>query len=269
MKTGFPAPILLAIPSSGIIPNAPTTLTYSVMPTDLVHGQIQSWNLALQRQLPASFTIDVAYVGNHGVNDPVSLQLNRGLVIGAGAAGTAAEPGIRPARQHQHDHRGQHQLQQPAGQAEPPVPERLPADDFVHVQQGDRLLFGPCLHAVQPVRFPAEPRAFGFRPHAGVRAERGLRTAGRPGQEVADRRGGGLYPGRLAGERGLHRADRRTAEHSIQQCRLECSVHQQPTERQRAGGDLRQGEVRGGVVRHDAIFRAGQRDASEMWDGTY
>ena len=87
MKTGFPAPILLAIPTNGIIPNAPTTLTYSVMPTDLVHGQIQSWNVALQRQLPASFTIDVAYVGNHGVNDPVSLQLNRGLVIGAGAAG--------------------------------------------------------------------------------------------------------------------------------------------------------------------------------------
>ena len=32
MRAGFPAPILLAIPSNGIIPNAPTTLTYSVMP---------------------------------------------------------------------------------------------------------------------------------------------------------------------------------------------------------------------------------------------
>jgi hypothetical protein len=87
MKVGFPAPILLPIPSSGIIPNAPTTLTYIVMPNDLVHGEIQSWNIALQRQLPHSFTLDGAYVGNHGVNDPVSLQINRGLVIGAGAAG--------------------------------------------------------------------------------------------------------------------------------------------------------------------------------------
>src|SRR5260370_20882761 len=86
MKVGSPAPILLPIPSSGIIPDAPTTLTYIVMPNDLVHGEIQSWNIALQRQLPHSFTLDGAYVGNHGVNDPVTLQINRGLVIGAGAA---------------------------------------------------------------------------------------------------------------------------------------------------------------------------------------
>src|SRR5260370_37191091 len=87
MKVGSPAPILLPIPSSGIIPNAPTTLTYIVMPNDLVHGEIQSWNIALQRQLPHSFTLDGAYVGNHGVNDPVTLQINLGLGIGAGAAG--------------------------------------------------------------------------------------------------------------------------------------------------------------------------------------
>lgn len=87
MKVGFPAPILLPIPSSGIIPNAPLTLTYAVMPKDLVHGHIQSWNFAVQRQLPYSFTLDTAYVGNFGVDDPVTLQLNRGLLIGAGAAG--------------------------------------------------------------------------------------------------------------------------------------------------------------------------------------
>jgi hypothetical protein len=87
MLTGFPAPILLPIPSNGIIPNAPAALTYSVMPKDLVHGHIESWNIAVQRELPASFTVEAAYVGNHGVDDPVTLQLNRGLVIGAGAAG--------------------------------------------------------------------------------------------------------------------------------------------------------------------------------------
>ena len=87
MAVGFPAPILLAIPSSGVIANAPLTLTYAVMPKDLVHGSVQSWNVALQRELPKGFTIEAAYVGNHGVNDPVVLQLNRGMVLGAGAAG--------------------------------------------------------------------------------------------------------------------------------------------------------------------------------------
>jgi hypothetical protein len=87
MATGFPAPILLPIPSNGIITNAPVTLSYGVMPKDLVHGRIQSWNVALQRELRAGFTVEAAYVGNHGVDDPVTLQLNRGLTIGAGAAG--------------------------------------------------------------------------------------------------------------------------------------------------------------------------------------
>ena len=87
MVTGFPAPILLAIPSNGIIQNAPLNLTYGVMPQDLVHGHVQSWNFALQRELPWSFTLDAAYVGNHGVDNPVAYQLNRGLTIGAGAAG--------------------------------------------------------------------------------------------------------------------------------------------------------------------------------------
>lgn len=87
MSAGFPLPILLPIPSNGIITNAPPLLSYGVMPKDLVHGHIQSWNIAFQRQLPVGFTIDAAYVGNHGVDYPTTLQLNRGLVIGAGAAG--------------------------------------------------------------------------------------------------------------------------------------------------------------------------------------
>ena len=87
MKVGFPAPILLPIPSNGVLTNAPLTLTYAVMPKDLVHGHVQSWNFAVQRELPWGFTLDTAYVGNHGVDNPVVLQLNRGLLLGAGAAG--------------------------------------------------------------------------------------------------------------------------------------------------------------------------------------
>lgn len=87
MVAGFPAPILLQIPSNGIIPNAPLNLNYAVMPVNLVHGHIQSWNIALQRELPGGFTVEAAYVGNRVLDDPVTLQLNRGLVLGGGAAG--------------------------------------------------------------------------------------------------------------------------------------------------------------------------------------
>jgi hypothetical protein len=87
MAVGFPSPILLPVPSNGIIMNAPLTLSYGVMPKDLVHGRIQSWNFAIQRELRFGFTAEAAYVGNHGVDNPVTQQLNRGLVIGAGVAG--------------------------------------------------------------------------------------------------------------------------------------------------------------------------------------
>lgn len=77
----------VANPSNGVITNAPLALTYGVMPQDLVHGSVQSWNLAVERELPAGFTFEAAYAGNHGVEDPVALQLNRGLSLGGGAAG--------------------------------------------------------------------------------------------------------------------------------------------------------------------------------------
>lgn len=87
MTVGLPAPILLQIPNNGVIQNAPLNLTYGVMQQDLVHGNVQSWNFAIQRELPWGFTLDTAYVGNHGVSNPMVLQLNRGMVLGAGAAG--------------------------------------------------------------------------------------------------------------------------------------------------------------------------------------
>jgi hypothetical protein len=87
MAVGLPAPILLPIPSNGIIQNAPLNLTYGVMQQDMTHGRVQSWNFAIQREIPWGFTLDTAYVGNHGVGNPMVLQINRGMVLGAGAAG--------------------------------------------------------------------------------------------------------------------------------------------------------------------------------------
>jgi hypothetical protein len=87
MQTGFPAPNVTPIPSNGIITNAPLNLTYSVATLNPKQRYVESWNVAIQRQLPGDFSLDVAYVGNHGVNDPISLDINRGQIPGGGASG--------------------------------------------------------------------------------------------------------------------------------------------------------------------------------------
>lgn len=89
MATGFPAPNFVQIPDNGIIPNAPLNLNYTVVRKDVDqhHPYIQSWNFSLQRQLPAGFLVDVAYVGNAGIHIGESMNINQGEIPGAGAAG--------------------------------------------------------------------------------------------------------------------------------------------------------------------------------------
>jgi hypothetical protein len=41
----------------------------------------------VQRELALRFTINVAYVGSHGVDTPATVNLNAGQIIGAGSAG--------------------------------------------------------------------------------------------------------------------------------------------------------------------------------------
>ena len=85
LASGIPAPDLVQIPSNGILP-APLSQNYSITPQDLFHGYVQSWNIALQRALPGNFALDVAYVGNHGVNVRASREINYGLVLNGGPA---------------------------------------------------------------------------------------------------------------------------------------------------------------------------------------
>lgn len=66
MAGGLPPPIVYSVPSSGIIPNAPD-LYYSYIGSDLKEGYVQSWNLTVQRALPAKFTLDAGYVGTQGI----------------------------------------------------------------------------------------------------------------------------------------------------------------------------------------------------------
>jgi Carboxypeptidase regulatory-like domain/TonB dependent receptor len=89
MGTGIPAPDFAVIPADGIIRNVNPTLTVSTVHKDLPHGYVQSWNFAVQRSLPGNFALEVAYVGNHVINESMSNGFNI----------NAARPGTGPAGQ--------------------------------------------------------------------------------------------------------------------------------------------------------------------------
>jgi hypothetical protein len=76
MATGFPAPQLAVIPSNGIITNPSLTQSDIVIPKDYKNPYVESWNLSVQQTLPLHFTMDVAYVGNHGVRSVATYNLN-------------------------------------------------------------------------------------------------------------------------------------------------------------------------------------------------
>src|SRR5262249_22288639 len=89
MASGFPPPIVAAIPPDGIIPATGALLNqnYDVINLRFREGYVEAWNFAVQRALAHNFTAEVAYVGNHGVEIPTRYNLNAGFVPGAGANG--------------------------------------------------------------------------------------------------------------------------------------------------------------------------------------
>src|SRR5262249_2404821 len=86
LRTGLPAPLLAQTPSDGIIRNG-SDQNYFTVPRDFKEPYLESWNIAVQRALPAHFVLEAAYVGNHAVGVQTRSNLNAGLVPGAGAAG--------------------------------------------------------------------------------------------------------------------------------------------------------------------------------------
>jgi hypothetical protein len=61
-------------------------LERSVGPGELKRGYIESWNLIVERKLPANFLVSAGYVGTHTVHQFADLDLNSSLP-GTGAAG--------------------------------------------------------------------------------------------------------------------------------------------------------------------------------------
>lgn len=87
MATGFPSFVPFNVPSNGIIENAPLTNSYNITPRDLASPYVQSWNFAIQRALPFKLALDLAYVGNKGVNNQTGRDINASLIPGSGNNG--------------------------------------------------------------------------------------------------------------------------------------------------------------------------------------
>ena len=84
---GFPAPSPIVIPSNGIISPAPLSQAYTVIPKDYHNPYVESWNVAVQQSLPRQFTLQLAYVANHGVHIGAAQNINLPPALGLGAAG--------------------------------------------------------------------------------------------------------------------------------------------------------------------------------------
>ncbi len=85
-QLGFPPPVDIKIPNNGIISPAPAQ-AYTVIPKDYHNPYVESWNVAVQQALPRQFTMQVAYVANHGVHIGSSQNINLPPALGLGTAG--------------------------------------------------------------------------------------------------------------------------------------------------------------------------------------
>jgi hypothetical protein len=86
-QNGFPGLIQPLIPPNGIITNPTKAATYFVVNQNFKNPYVESWNAAIQHSLPWHFVLDLAYVGNHGVDSVINYNLNAATVAGLGKAG--------------------------------------------------------------------------------------------------------------------------------------------------------------------------------------
>jgi hypothetical protein len=89
---GLASPAPVPLPSNGIY--GPATLaalgfngsTEDFFPSNYKNPHVIAWNFTIQQALPYHFALDVAYVGNHGVDIGVQTNLNASPVIAATSA---------------------------------------------------------------------------------------------------------------------------------------------------------------------------------------
>jgi Carboxypeptidase regulatory-like domain/TonB dependent receptor len=94
-QNGIPAPAPVSVPANGIFPLAGTPVANSALNyinLNFKNPYVESWNFSIQQILRKNFTLDVAYVGNHGVDTVAQPNINAGLVVGAGPLGQPEYP---------------------------------------------------------------------------------------------------------------------------------------------------------------------------------
>ncbi|PYT18427.1 MAG: TonB-dependent receptor, partial [Acidobacteria bacterium] len=86
-QNGFPPFNAAAIPSNGLISKPDPNQTYFFINPHFREPYVEAWNFAVQRSLPFNLAWEVAYVGNHGVNQPAVFNLNASTTLGANQPG--------------------------------------------------------------------------------------------------------------------------------------------------------------------------------------
>jgi hypothetical protein len=91
LESGLPVPAPVPIPSNGIYSVATLGFngsTEDYFPTNYKNPHIIAWNFTIQQALPYHFTMDVAYVGNHGVDMGSDQNINSSPLISASSSST-------------------------------------------------------------------------------------------------------------------------------------------------------------------------------------
>ncbi len=86
-QAGFPAPVPVAIPSNGIIQaNTPqlTSQVYTYIPLNYKNPYAMSWNAVVQQAFGSDYSLQVAYVANHGVDIDSGQNINLPSTYGGG-----------------------------------------------------------------------------------------------------------------------------------------------------------------------------------------
>jgi len=95
-ESGLPVPTPQPIPSNGIYSVAALGFngsSESYFPANYKNPHIIAWNFTLQQALPYHFAMDLAYVGNHGVDMGSGQNINASPVIAPASSGdTAYQP---------------------------------------------------------------------------------------------------------------------------------------------------------------------------------
>ncbi|HEY3744028.1 MAG TPA: carboxypeptidase regulatory-like domain-containing protein [Bryobacteraceae bacterium] len=98
--TGFPVPAPAVIPPNGIIDASQNiggvtnleTGSWKYVPLDFKNPYVESYNFAVQQALGHSFTLDLAYVGNHGVRTLSQTNINAVNSVAGIACGPKCQP---------------------------------------------------------------------------------------------------------------------------------------------------------------------------------